>query len=69
MRPMRTWLRTPAPHFCFHLDTREPPPILGGDDASEALWVPISEISRLEDSFFEDHFLVLADVLSGVEYG
>lgn len=55
--------------FCFHLDTREPPPIQGGDDASEALWVPINEISGLEDSFFEDHFLVLADVLPGVKYG
>ncbi len=54
--------------FSFHLDTREPPPIKGGDDASEALWVPIGELSRLEDSFFEDHFLVLADLLPGVEY-
>ena len=54
--------------FCFHLDTREPPPIRGGDDASEALWVSISELPGLEDSFFEDHFLVLADVLPEVKY-
>jgi bifunctional NMN adenylyltransferase/nudix hydrolase len=52
--------------FCFHIDTREPPPIRGNDDAAEALWVPISELPQLEDSFFEDHFLVLSDVLGGM---
>jgi bifunctional NMN adenylyltransferase/nudix hydrolase len=49
--------------FCFRLDTRDAPPVTGGDDAKEALWVPIGELPGLEESFFEDHFLVLADLL------
>lgn len=46
--------------FVFHLDTREPPPLMAGDDASEALWVQIDDLPALEDCFFEDHFLILA---------
>lgn len=49
--------------FVFHLDTREPPPLKAGDDASEALWVPIAELPALEDCFFEDHFLILAGAI------
>lgn len=52
--------------FVFHLDTREPPPLKAGDDASEALWVPIEELPALEDCFFEDHFLILAGAVASI---
>jgi len=31
------------------------PRVKGGDDASEAFWMPIGDLGLLEDSFFEDH--------------
>lgn len=50
--------------FVFHLDTREAPPLKAGDDASAATWVPIDELAKLEDRFFEDHFLILEDAIA-----
>lgn len=52
--------------FVFHLDTREPPPLKAGDDASEALWIPIAGLPALEDCFFEDHFLILSGAVTGL---
>lgn len=41
------------------------PAVRADDDAAEALWVPIADLARLEDQFFEDHFHVL-DVFLGI---
>lgn len=35
------------------------PNVKGGDDASGAFWMPISEVMENEDKFFEDHFSVI----------
>lgn len=31
------------------------PLVEGADDAKEAFWLPLADVSRLEDEFFEDH--------------
>src|SRR5690606_35682809 len=50
----------------FHFGlTGAPPTVVGGDDAAEALWVPISQLRDLEAQFFDDHFHVL-DVFLGL---
>jgi bifunctional NMN adenylyltransferase/nudix hydrolase len=53
--------------FCFRFDTREPMPVHGDDDAAEALWMPIEDLPTQEAMFFEDHYLVLADLLKGIQ--
>ena len=45
-------------HF-FDLDTDALPQVKGGDDAADASWVAVSELSGMEDQFFEDHFHIL----------
>lgn len=35
------------------------PGVAGGDDATEALWVPIAQLAGLEDQFHDDHFHIL----------
>lgn len=31
------------------------PDVIGSDDAEEALWMPLADLSKNEDKFFEDH--------------
>jgi len=46
-------------HF-FKLESGHPlPNIKADDDASEALWVPINELARFEENFFEDHLGII----------
>jgi bifunctional NMN adenylyltransferase/nudix hydrolase len=40
------------------------PAIKGGDDAKEALWMPIADIFSHEDEFFEDHFQIIRNFIS-----
>jgi bifunctional NMN adenylyltransferase/nudix hydrolase len=49
-------------HF-FRFDHRRLPPVKGGDDDAAASWVPLAELSALEDRFFEDHFHILDEFL------
>lgn len=35
------------------------PEVVGGDDAAQAVWMPVSELPALESQFFEDHFHVV----------
>jgi bifunctional NMN adenylyltransferase/nudix hydrolase len=35
------------------------PAVIGGDDAEQARWVPLSEALTMEEKFFDDHFHVL----------
>lgn len=45
-------------HF-FDVPGAALPPVHGGDDAAEALWVPVGDLPTLEAQFFDDHFHVL----------
>lgn len=46
-------------HF-FHLTTLGPlPAVEGGDDANEAVWVPLNDLTSLEDKFFSDHLHII----------
>ena len=40
------------------------PSIKGSDDANEAHWVPIADVMRMEDEFFEDHFDIIFQMTS-----
>ncbi len=40
------------------------PAVEGSDDAAEAKWIPVSELSAMEDVLFEDHFHILHHFLS-----
>jgi bifunctional NMN adenylyltransferase/nudix hydrolase len=31
----------------------------GADDAEKAVWMPIGDIYRMEEEFFEDHFSII----------
>ena len=43
----------------FDLGPRRPPELTAGDDASDAQWVPIADLMRLENQFHDDHFHIL----------
>jgi bifunctional NMN adenylyltransferase/nudix hydrolase len=43
----------------FELGERELPEVHAGDDAAQALWVPINGLPALEDQFLDDHFHML----------
>jgi bifunctional NMN adenylyltransferase/nudix hydrolase len=40
------------------------PDVKGGDDASSAEWIPIADIMTMEDTFFEDHFDIIVNMIS-----
>ena len=42
-------------------DTRELPKVKGADDAAEARWVPIDEVTR--ENMFSDHYFILQSML------
>jgi len=35
------------------------PAVKGGDDASEAIWVPLNDLALLEENFFSDHLHIV----------
>jgi bifunctional NMN adenylyltransferase/nudix hydrolase len=43
----------------FDLGDRELPQVCAGDDAAAAEWVPIGQITSIEDRFLDDHFHML----------
>lgn len=45
-------------HF-FDLPDQSLPSVQAGDDASQAQWVPIDQLTELEDQFHDDHFWIL----------
>lgn len=51
--------RTITHAHCFDLGDRELPEVAGADDALSADWVPIADLSALEDRFHDDHFHML----------
>ena len=48
----------------FDLGDCRLPEVTGADDAAQARWVPIAELSGMEALFFEDHFNMLDHFLS-----
>lgn len=36
------------------------PKVKGGDDAEKAFWVPLSDVVRQQDKFFEDHYHIIS---------
>jgi bifunctional NMN adenylyltransferase/nudix hydrolase len=43
----------------FDLGDRELPEVRADDDAASVEWVPVAELERMEDRFFDDHFHML----------
>jgi bifunctional NMN adenylyltransferase/nudix hydrolase len=59
--------RTLTHAFYFEIDHLGPLPyVKGGDDASEAFWLPISDLALHEENFFSDHFYILNYFLRGI---
>lgn len=46
----------------FHLRLRDGdlPDVRGGDDAASAFWMPLWDVTKQEDEFFEDHASIIA---------
>lgn len=64
-RSERGWVRTQA--FRWELEDRNRlEAVRGGDDAAEALWVPISSLTP--ENMFEDHFDILQAMVPGVNF-
>lgn len=51
--------RTITHGFYFRLKDGKLPPVKGGDDAAEAMWVSLWDAIQMEDIFFEDHLHIL----------
>ncbi|MGE8319653.1 MAG: bifunctional nicotinamide-nucleotide adenylyltransferase/Nudix hydroxylase [Comamonas sp.] len=49
----------------FDLKQAPKPGVRADDDAAEAFWLPIADIAARESEFFEDHFRILQNLLSG----
>lgn len=50
----------------FHIQLKymnELPKVKGSDDAMNARWFPISEVSSMRDHLFEDHWWIIEDML------
>jgi bifunctional NMN adenylyltransferase/nudix hydrolase len=45
--------------FFFDLGNIRLPEIKGSDDAAEARWIPVAELSQMEEQLFEDHAAIL----------
>jgi bifunctional NMN adenylyltransferase/nudix hydrolase len=39
------------------------PKVKGSDDADKAAWIPISQLSKMEDKMFEDHYYIIKALL------
>lgn len=58
--------RTITHAHLFQLDNKGIlPKVEGGDDAKDAMWVPISDLPYLEETFFEDHIHIINYFLRG----
>ena len=60
-RSLRWRIITQVAHINLKMDTI--PVAYAGSDAKEAIWMPISELRGKENEFFEDHFLIIDDLL------
>ncbi|MDO4426952.1 MAG: bifunctional nicotinamide-nucleotide adenylyltransferase/Nudix hydroxylase [Moraxella sp.] len=53
--------RTVTTVFLYELTGEGLPEVAGGDDASEAFWLPVGELAG--DDFFEDHYSIIVKML------
>ncbi len=51
--------RTITHAFCFNFGDGELLPVKGGSDAGKAFWMPLAEVQKREDEFFEDHKYII----------
>jgi len=51
--------RTITHAFCVSLGHGELPEVRASDDADQAFWLPLMDIGRLEDQFYEDHASII----------
>jgi bifunctional NMN adenylyltransferase/nudix hydrolase len=51
--------RTITHAFCFDLGSGPLPKIKGDDDMEKARWMPLSDVDKYEDEFFEDHWHII----------
>ncbi len=51
--------RTITHAFCFDLGAGTLPKVKGDDDAEKAFWMPLRDVMRQEEEFFEDHFHII----------
>jgi len=59
--------RTITHGFFFRIDKLGPLPVVrGGDDASEAMWMSLSDVALHEDNFYSDHVHIINYFVSGV---
>jgi bifunctional NMN adenylyltransferase/nudix hydrolase len=58
--------RTITHAVCIDLGHGPLPRVRGGDDAREALWVPLADLRRRPWELFEDHFDIIACLVGGV---
>lgn len=56
--------RTITHAFCIKLKDGELPQVKGNDDASTALWMPLMDVAKNEDKFFEDHAHIIYHFIS-----
>lgn len=45
--------------FLFDLGNRQLPSVTAADDAMQATWVEIDQLTKMEDQFHDDHFMIL----------
>lgn len=57
--------RTITHAFLIDLGSGTLPKVKGDDDAADAFWLPLSDFYTLEASFFEDHFHIIRNLVSG----
>lgn len=60
-RSLRWRILTKAVHI--QLPDITLPKVKGSDDAEKAQWIPLSDVEKYRDQFFEDHYSILASVL------
>lgn len=51
--------RTITHAFCMDLGAGALPKVKGDDDAEKAFWMPLRDINRCEEEFFEDHWHIV----------
>src|SRR5690606_38559056 len=52
--------RTITHAFCIDLGSGNLPKVKGDDDAEKALWMPLRDVNRKEEEFFEDHWHIIS---------
>lgn len=56
--------RTITHAFCIKLNPGELPEVKGSDDAEQAVWLPLMDVARQEERFFEDHAHIINHFIS-----